>query len=144
MCTLGAILSLLCRTSCRRRRKLFVAKPSLQSARIGKLVIGIQRVQLQQQSPGAPSGMLLAQFQGAPANLGVVGRSAHAAGLVRRLQRLLAVCANFAEQATNGAQRDLEFLGDLTVGLPRLGTVPNRFANGWGKSAWHGRVLSIA
>jgi len=63
-------------------------------------------------------------------------------GARRRLRttvaRLLAVCANFAEQATNGAQRDLEFLSDLTVGLLRLGTAPNGFANGWGKSAWHG------
>jgi hypothetical protein len=44
------------------RRQFFIAQPSLQGARAGKFVISIQRFQFQQQSPGTPPGMLLAEF----------------------------------------------------------------------------------
>lgn len=73
--------------------------------------------------------MLLAEFYRATADLGKVGRAADAAGFIRNLQRLLAVRAEFAKQATNGAWGHLEFLGDLRGGLPSQGTVTNGFPN---------------
>jgi hypothetical protein len=73
--------------------------------------------------------MLLAEFYRTTADLCKVGCAADAASFIRNSQSLLAVCAEFAEQATNGAWGHLEFLGDLRGGLPSQGSIPNGFPN---------------
>jgi hypothetical protein len=89
---------------------------------------------------GPPSGVLVAQRGGLGAQslrgLGTAGRS-----VIGRRDGLSTVVASLAEKVVDGAERQLEALGQGRRGQPALAAAEDRLTDRQRDGTWHGRPL---